>query len=715
MDTQIAASSRERRASASQPQAMRLDTGYPLQSSTTSPQSASTWSPSPTSAGPPQDNGIVRTSSRRRKVSGQGYTKNVAQPEQLPPAPDVPRAPPVSYRDPYNNNENLPIRNNASKSFAARARAIPDSMNPALAEASIMDNGQDGRRPRRASVDQPSGVSYREVQYPNGEFSSPLSAGPSSTQWSIQPRGTSQRKTTDSEYDQGTANPNLSRQYSNARSPPSGSQGRRVSESRMEWAADRSPLQKLEVKLNDISKEEKRARVQEAEQLLRESKASRAKSQENPDAEPDVYRRSSKRAPARTKENINRDIQSQPRQPEHQEPTEAYETKSRSKATSTRDQHGAQKPQGNRESTAQEQISQGPPLATPEYVVHDRKTEDVHRRSVQASVVGAETPRDVRFKRDSYIGGANSSNGGVLGRMGSTHRRESELPKEEAGFQSDKVVQQPTQQPRRLQKQRQPDDKKAGKVVSEQQQNLYAARAQPSGAKSFAPSPEDSPDPMPGNISHGHGHGLKYEIPPQTAAGIDARQRIGFGTRQDNVVGEVPTREKLHLSNVIHGNHRTSPIPPTNVNGPPRHLDEWRNGGIAQLTIADSIAETPSKETKKAWWEKENANGRRRQSASNAHDQGSYQGDGVNEGAFGTLSHCSFPIVGRALVCSRTRVLTFPHTSTLRVRLCKSHGEFDCLKLKICFKSTQLCVMSIYLISRCSFRALLLIAIIILE
>ncbi|KAJ5679579.1 hypothetical protein N7462_007823 [Penicillium macrosclerotiorum] len=42
------------------------------------------------------------------------------------------------------------------------------------------------------------------------------------------------------------------------------------SHSRRDWASDRSPLQKLEVALNGISKEEKRARVQEAEMRLRE-------------------------------------------------------------------------------------------------------------------------------------------------------------------------------------------------------------------------------------------------------------------------------------------------------------------------------------------------------------------------------------------------------------------------------------------------------------
>ena len=55
-------------------------------------------------------------------------------------------------------------------------------------------------------------------------------------------------------------------------SPPSRSNTMRSTSSsqRRDWASDRSPLQKLEVTLNGISKEEKRARVQEAEMKLRE-------------------------------------------------------------------------------------------------------------------------------------------------------------------------------------------------------------------------------------------------------------------------------------------------------------------------------------------------------------------------------------------------------------------------------------------------------------
>ncbi|KAE8350494.1 hypothetical protein BDV28DRAFT_37319 [Aspergillus coremiiformis] len=48
---------------------------------------------------------------------------------------------------------------------------------------------------------------------------------------------------------------------------------RSTAEQRHDWAADRSPLQKLEVALNGISKEEKRARVLEAEMRLKERMA----------------------------------------------------------------------------------------------------------------------------------------------------------------------------------------------------------------------------------------------------------------------------------------------------------------------------------------------------------------------------------------------------------------------------------------------------------
>lgn len=58
--------------------------------------------------------------------------------------------------------------------------------------------------------------------------------------------------------------------WSERPSAPSRSNTTHSSDQRRDWASDRSPLQKLEVTLTGISKEEKRARVQEAELRLRE-------------------------------------------------------------------------------------------------------------------------------------------------------------------------------------------------------------------------------------------------------------------------------------------------------------------------------------------------------------------------------------------------------------------------------------------------------------
>ena len=55
---------------------------------------------------------------------------------------------------------------------------------------------------------------------------------------------------------------------------------RSAKDSRRDWASDRSPLQKLEVTLTGISKEEKRARVQEAEIKVRERIARKKAEQE---------------------------------------------------------------------------------------------------------------------------------------------------------------------------------------------------------------------------------------------------------------------------------------------------------------------------------------------------------------------------------------------------------------------------------------------------
>jgi hypothetical protein len=57
--------------------------------------------------------------------------------------------------------------------------------------------------------------------------------------------------------------------------PRKGSVSEAEAQRRREWAPDRSPLQRLELTLDSITKEEKRARVEEAELVAREAKAGR--------------------------------------------------------------------------------------------------------------------------------------------------------------------------------------------------------------------------------------------------------------------------------------------------------------------------------------------------------------------------------------------------------------------------------------------------------
>jgi hypothetical protein len=84
------------------------------------------------------------------------------------------------------------------------------------------------------------------------------------------------------------AQPQMDPNHAPARSPPlapgrvaanrSVSSGSASMPYRREWAPDRSPLQKLELTLQDITKEEKRAQLEEAEMLAREARAGHANS-----------------------------------------------------------------------------------------------------------------------------------------------------------------------------------------------------------------------------------------------------------------------------------------------------------------------------------------------------------------------------------------------------------------------------------------------------
>lgn len=132
-----------------------------------------------------------------------------------PAAPDVPRAPPLSYKQPYGNG---PTRSRSTSrtdgpSIPQQAQRVPDNYQQT-----------EKRDPVRRSS-----KGKEAVRAPARRDSEPQA-----------------RKGSISEAE---------------------------AQRRREWAPDRSPLQRLELTLDSITKEEKRARVEEAELLAREAKA----------------------------------------------------------------------------------------------------------------------------------------------------------------------------------------------------------------------------------------------------------------------------------------------------------------------------------------------------------------------------------------------------------------------------------------------------------
>jgi hypothetical protein len=150
-------------------------------------------------------NGVSRgASNRRRQISPIPPPTSGAMQESVPAAPDVPRAPPSSYKDPYASKSSSrgPPRQQSGRSRDPAIQLNPSRQQPTIQSAA--DRLLNLRSPPYAPVE-----------------------------------------------------------------PLSGSVERRNSQ-RKPSVPDRSPLQKLEGKLDDISKEERRARILEAELAAQE-------------------------------------------------------------------------------------------------------------------------------------------------------------------------------------------------------------------------------------------------------------------------------------------------------------------------------------------------------------------------------------------------------------------------------------------------------------
>ncbi|KAL9602176.1 MAG: hypothetical protein Q9219_002040 [cf. Caloplaca sp. 3 TL-2023] len=537
-----------------------------------------------------QMDGLTRTTSRKRKPSGAGQGQYESFPKPGPEAPQVPKAPPVSYREPYPADP-APVSNSSYQnptSFAARARGgpndaalFPDSPIEGSLEVMAETTRQNRRGSiRRSSVPKPGdGTASSAPRDPAPANQPNLSQSPHTA--------TSQRVSSNPKnaYAQLSGDPESKEGYV-ATSPSQRNVSAGSADPRKEWAVDRSPLQKLEGKLIDISKEEKRARVEEAEQLLRERRNGQPRKgqksavtpiiddhHEAPQSPVEVQRRRSKR------QSTQRTSASDALGPQDQ-----ADSPSR-----PRDRDKPAQPNGLRQAprTQREPSVRGVSDAPKRVSTYsENQTEPEPIKSPRAILFGQHdtTPRkgDVRFApQEKSVSG--------------------DRPK---------------------------------KQVPSQQQGLYDHKAQASGEEDSAADYGGPRDPLPRRAVQSNDPELSYQIPPQTAAGIAARQKVAFGG-QPGPTEAAPAQRQHRLSKLLHRSHQNEGPPSSDQMQQPRHLDEWRRASTARLTAADfaavpkSVVDAPNRYN--AWWEKDKST---RRSIANASNGGSLENDVLSNARF---------------------------------------------------------------------------------
>jgi hypothetical protein len=538
-------------------QPLRVDPNYPL----------------PNKVPVPTDNNLQRTTSRRRKVSGQAAHIDPDFAQSMPTAPEPPRAskaPPLSYREPYVTAESPTDRGPSSRSFAARASAIPDRFDTSGINQVEYDRSPDlatRRDSRRASRQQAYEESNAQVfqgapvypnQIPHDEAYAQRTPSTRSRKPSVSGQNILQPSQAQVPAPPSAPSQDLASPVVRSKSYKASTGQDRV------WAADRSPLQRLEVKLNDISKEEKRARVELAEQKLREREEAAGRRVSQPLSVPIRQVSSAKRAVSgptaaqgqRTANVVGDEAQSKPQQDL---------------------------------STLQNDMT------NPALLVQRRQNDTSFQHRPTDPNRGED--RGVRFQSDVHDMDSPQSRGN---RSTSGNMPDHNLPKS-----TRQNIMQPEEH---------------GEHVIERQ------------------------DPVPREAIQSQKHGLKYEIPPQTAAGVETRKQVGFGSRSDQKT-DGPIHHRPHLSDILHrGFHHKGEVSTQPVAS--RHLDEWKNAEVAYLTLADlktpSEVEPVKPEKYATWWEAQESSGNRQAETKNVRtDPEVDQIDGYFDEQHGT--YCCFP------------------------------------------------------------------------
>ncbi|KAF2468091.1 uncharacterized protein BDR25DRAFT_344403 [Lindgomyces ingoldianus] len=506
-------------------------------------------------------NGVARVSSHRRRQSQHiPPPTSGAVPEPLPAAPDAPRGPPpTAYRDPYapkgSARSHVPTR-----TYSGRSRDPTIHLNASRQQPNIQLPSQ----------------RLQELRGPPFSPTEPMSATV-----------------------EGVA--------------------RRDSQARRPSVPDRSPLQKLEGKLDDISKEERRARMLEAELAAQEK------------AEAESAARRVREAAAKQQRNVSGPVQGSER------------TRHAPARTVSTRRHASMPTQGPPKSP---ELDDGPAM----YDLTEPWDPTAPRSTAPPQ------PRDLRYHSSVASSGSQRQNKRLSHVDGTVGRTPSTKGKEPVGVNRGSSFRDPTAATRGLDGpgpnaqlvERKPVPVPTGLGLYGMNDGPNASR--PSGAgigrhdsqrlsKELPPTPHGS---LGGTERRRDSRGImaaQMEMEQQRleqkqgTRGVSSPQPLGApvpnappitsaatrGTR----VGFAPSVPEPHPqdSQESHHHHLSDLLghqkePDRRYIAPPM-LDEWKNAPVATLSEEDLDLDAPDRldSTKKAWWEESSLTHRRRSSA----------------------------------------------------------------------------------------------------
>lgn len=542
-----------------------------------------------------EGNGISRISSRRRRVSGKSQMDSISHATMV----ESPKLPPLSYRDPYGNGTSDGPTTRNSSSFAERVRAAPSGLISAHTPNDDFDPMiQRTASNRRGSLNRPPGTLYAAVQsssrasYPSTNIGTtvPLVSPNDPIPTQVQapdtqaPQNTSRGSTQIPRYQEDSVH---------ATSRPT---SRRISAG----VADRSPLQDLEVKLNDISKGGKRARVEEAEQLLKESRSGARGPTSGQDVDSIVNTKQVGRSSADQGGKLRSRLADESRQGH----VEVIERRGQDNSTNTRSKPEKQSAQ----SLLQSEIQQSPlrrnpnpqsdlvkvPAPSKLPLSYERNRKSL-TRAVQASEY-EQDPGRAPIEDPSTITELDQDIEFTVGKP----NRIIKLVKPGFPLPLENV-------PALARLERPSGDQVAmGTNLSKQtsRQQKPSSRENTDKPKSNNSLPSDQATLNPAKLlsKNRNRDASTYLKLPHPSDGTAAGKQSG-SSHSPLEVSEGTAHDKYHLGNFLQHSHHHDPNFQGEPAAKPSRLDEWRRAETARLTAADLNPGNETAKKQSAWWE----------------------------------------------------------------------------------------------------------------